>query len=869
MVYRSIWRIAPLLVLGAFAISAPASAVEAHLFSLRFGGEVNETKVNEHNEAGNPHGITETEENICTAASGDKCESGVRGEAEGQLAEPHGIAVNEETGASYIVDRATNRVLEFSSLGSFVLEFGGGVNSKTGAGVCTAAEHEADPEVTCQRGTRGVGPGEFAEPWGIAVDNNGGVLHGDVFVADNENDRVEVFTASGAYLESITGSETPSGGLAHPRSVAIDPGSGELYVADYTHNAVVAFQYSADQAKWVYVSGSQIATAQTDHPLGVAVDGEGDLYVASASTKEVSKFSNTGVFEYTLAGNEAESVAVDVATNDVFVGKKAPGEIRVYGGSSADLVDEFGSQITGEDSFVAVDSLTGAVLDAEESKYDVDVFTADSSVPGVVTEGATAVDETGATLNGSIETFGFASSYWFEYGTSEAYGEDAPATPASIGSTSGRVSQTLTNLAPNTTYYYRLVGEAGYGPQHGAKATFKTLAPPPTITTEPSADVTHTSAMLAGAVNSEGARTEYRFVYIAASECTGGLGAVEKGECGMSMVPSSTGVAEASEPDKPATAVLTGLAPISVYYWDIVASNGTTVYGPAQELVLLPAVQTLGVGEVSDTTSTVYGAVDPPDANTTYRFEYGTSEAYGASLPLRAAETGAVSGFRDVSAELTDLEPGLTYHFRIVASTTSGSAYGDDETFTTPSASTEAYPVAPGAITGATSSITSSSAELTGVVAPRGSNSSYYFEYGSTAYYGAIAPSAAASTGTETTSTSVAQEVTGLVPATTYHYRLVASNAGGSAYGEDKTFTTGLAPTLPTATSPPTSVAATHSTKPKTKTNAQKLHEALKRCHKLESKRSRARCERTARRRYSHSANNKTNRTKSAKGGKK
>jgi hypothetical protein len=98
----------------------------------------------------------------------------------------------------------------------------------------------------------------------------------------------------------------------------------------------------------------------------------------------------------------------------------------------------------------------------------------------------------------------------------------------------------------------------------------------------------------------------------------------------------------------------------------------------------------------------------------------------------------------------------------------------------------------PGVSTSAATSVSYGSATLTGLVNPHGSNTSYYFQYGPTRAYGAQTALADAGAGTATT--KVAVPVGGLLPLTTYHYRLIAVNSGGAATGRDVAFKTAKVP---------------------------------------------------------------------------
>src|SRR5262249_32758175 len=77
---------------------------------------------------------------------------------------------------------------------------------------------------------------------------------------------------------------------------------------------------------------------------------------------------------------------------------------------------------------------------------------------------------------------------------------------------------------------------------------------------------------------------------------------------------------------------------------------------------------------------------------------------------------------------------------------------------------------------------------------PEGSATKYYFEYGTTTAYGSVTPIPSADAGAGTDALSFNAVVTGLKPATTYHYQIVASNVGGTAYGVDRSFKTKVGP---------------------------------------------------------------------------
>jgi len=95
---------------------------------------------------------------------------------------------------------------------------------------------------------------------------------------------------------------------------------------------------------------------------------------------------------------------------------------------------------------------------------------------------------------------------------------------------------------------------------------------------------------------------------------------------------------------------------------------------------------------------------------------------------------------------------------------------------------------APGVSTRSAAKVTPSSATVRGAVNPRDVQTSYNFQYGPTKAYGAATTVIAVGKGTA--AKSVSADLTGLAPATTYHYRVVATSGAGTARGRDRTFKT-------------------------------------------------------------------------------
>jgi hypothetical protein len=98
------------------------------------------------------------------------------------------------------------------------------------------------------------------------------------------------------------------------------------------------------------------------------------------------------------------------------------------------------------------------------------------SAPGVTTQSATAVSSSGATLNGTVNPKLKATTYYFEYGTSTAYGTRTTTASAGGGASTAQVSATVSGLTASTTYHFRLVATNSVGTSYGADSAFTTSA---------------------------------------------------------------------------------------------------------------------------------------------------------------------------------------------------------------------------------------------------------------------------------------------------------------------------------------------------------------------------------------------------------
>jgi hypothetical protein len=196
-----------------------------------------------------------------------------------------------------------------------------------------------------------------------------------------------------------------------------------------------------------------------------------------------------------------------------------------------------------------------------------------------------------------------------------------------------------------------------------------------------------------------------------------------------------------------------------------------------------PTVVTDPASGVKPTSATLNATVNPEGSEVTVCFfEYGTSPVYGSSVPCSSLP-GSGSSPVAVSASITGLTPQTTYDFRIVATNAHGTSYGAERTFLTP-------PNPPTVVTEAASGVTHASAMLNATVNPEGSEVTVcFFEYGTSPVYGSSVPCSSLP-GSGTSPVAVSAGISGLSASTTYHFRIVASNAGGVSAGGDQSFTT-------------------------------------------------------------------------------
>lgn len=414
--------------------------------------------------------------------------------------------------------------------------------------------------------------------------------------------------------------------------------------------------------------------------------------------------------------------------------------------------------------------------------------------PTVTTGAATSVTNVSATLNGTVNPNDPDTSatydYTFSLGTDSNNLSNAGGGSIPGDTNADPVSLPVSGLSPNTTYYFQLcaVNEAD-STDSGCGATQSFQTPDqPAVTLASASAVTSTSATLNGSVDPNGASTSYLFYY----------GTSSHPDCNFysDSIGGSAGNGTSSTPESKS---ISGLSPHTTYYFRLAASNSYGTVCSSSEGSFTTSdkpVVTLGsASSITSTTATLSGTVNPNGDATTYVFVYGTSSSADCTHYSSSSTGGSAGSGTSPTPEsdsISGLSPKTTYFFRLSASNGTGTTCSSTQgSFTTPDKPTVTL--------GSASSVTNTSATLSGSVNPNGAATTYVFHYGtssSATCSGYSGSSTGGSAGSGTGSTPESDSISGLSPKTTYFFRLAATNTyGTTCSGSEGSFTTADAPT--------------------------------------------------------------------------
>jgi hypothetical protein len=486
-------------------------------------------------------------------------------------------------------------------------------------------------------------PSSFTHPTGVAVDQE----TGNVYVTDAGADVVDVFGAeggspAGGAPAQITGLELNSG---EPQEVAVDnscylhkpeqltetttptcktfdPSNGDVYVAEEPAHAIARLKLNPITQE--YEKETLVYHEEEFEPNGVAVDTEGNVYVANYYKEEISEFNSSGV--------EVGKIEQKTVANPAYVAVGAPGVVYVgnyYGGVAKLEVNTSTDAIVKEEALGTVGEGKAVALDSHGNVY-VD----DESLISEYEPSGSLLEEFGA---------GFFNESLFTESQGVAVSDKTGDTYVSNPS----------------------AGDLDvFGPP--------VLLVAPSVTIEPVTPIAQNSATFNGKVNPNGLDTTYHFEDSSDGVHWTSLGQANAGE---------------GESEVPVTQTVSGLTGNTIYHVRLVAhsSAGISISGEETSSTLAgsPEISGTGATGIGATEATLHATIHPEgQATATYSFEYGPTTSYGTTVPYGEGIVGATP--TQVSEQIAGLAPGTTYHFRVIASNGVGTpTTTPDQTFTT------------------------------------------------------------------------------------------------------------------------------------------------------------------------------------------
>ncbi len=432
-------------------------------------------------------------------------------------------------------------------------------------------------------------------------------------------------------------------------------------------------------------------------PEDVAVDdsaslltdpSSGDVYVVNTGHDVIDKFSATGEYLGELKGppseafESVEGVTVDTAGN-VWVW----GTGKYVEGTSIENNDHllFTFDDAAENGFVSLQQTarTGSGTNFPAFVVDTvsnDLFFATNSY------GLLKMSIAGIFLEEEVDGFDFRETKGLAVeGSSGRFYVDAGESVSVFEAGGGQFKLQPTFGSGNLTAGRGLAVDSSTGAVYVADVGSDTVAKftlLPSVATEAPSGLTGTSATLDGTVDPNGeAVTSCEFEY-----------GTEAGVYPNAVPCEQHAVGEGTV-GVPVTARVSGLQQGTIYHFRLAASHATGgfSYGEDEVVPTAPVVGGEWATDVASEGATLNAEIDRNGADTTYYFQYGTSEAYGSTAPLPDGDAGTGLNGAEVNVHVQGLQPGTIYHYRVLASSIAAPqpVLGEDRTFTTQPAGAE------------------------------------------------------------------------------------------------------------------------------------------------------------------------------------
>ena len=474
---------------------------------------------------------------------------------------------------------------------------------------------------------------------------------------------VYIFSSNGEFLEELTEFKAGPGaeGVLTPLNLALGVAvdlAGAVYVSAFDgaeetgeiHKYVPTGSFPEDADN----------TANFPQPnfgrLAVGVGPSAGFIFESEFNGIVRKLdSTTGEVKYVVDPGESVTITIDPATGNLFNATSSTvKELDVSGATEAELLGSFspGAGVSG----VAVDGANNAIYVSRLSNPKIEVWER-VTVPEAVTNPATNITDSSATLNGEVNPNGAPlTACFFEWGTTIAYGniaecEDPDFLGVGEGSALVPVHAEIEDLQAGTTYHFKLVAESIQGTsENDDDEEFQTGGP--ALKDQTVSGVTANGAKVSAQLDPNGEESGFLVEYL--------------DEAAYLENPESdrfNGATKAPIPEREVPATVTGA--------------GNLTEGSAVVSLLSTSAGTFGAGQK------ITGPGIPADTEVLALLTPTELKLSKPATETIEAAALVATGFQPVAQQLSGLDPQSTYHFRVVAKNPSGTAFGPDMAFTT------------------------------------------------------------------------------------------------------------------------------------------------------------------------------------------
>ncbi len=718
--------------------------------------------------------------NVCTSS----CVAGTSSAANAGMNAPQGVAVDQTNGLVYVSDQGNKRIDVFAANGDFQGAFGQNVDATvagTGFEFCPSTD-------TCQAGAS-TNTG-FAGAFGTSLGYPAVAPSGDILVADTANNRVQQFTptiTAGA-VTAVAFTRAFGGGV-------VDGGA----TATATLNSSTSVT-SASTTSGAFAVGQKVTSSDGGIPAGTTITAIG------SSTLTLSQAATTsGAVTLTVApgsGNNSSNNELQTITI-----AKAGGLLSGYYKLKFTSPNPGGATLTsGNISYDASPADVQSTLEALSNIGAGNVTVTSPNPGGAGLGGPYTVEFKGRYADTNVNTLVKANGSPNLKGasakidTTQEGGSAAEVCTAASGDLcqAGLAGTDLGQFSANFPTALA-VDSAGNSYVNGANRVqkFNSAGGSPSSFADAQLSTNPASDPVAVAVNRS---NDHVFV---AKPCNSTIcpnaavsnenRVLEFDNSGASLLDTHASGAAITNLNGMALAQSSGKLYVTTSSFNAAyPNNGAFVLTDT----LVPPLATIDSGSGfthAATTATFTGTVNPVNFTTGWHFEYSTDDVNWTKVPT----SDTALSFTDntahaVSQAVTGLLGSQLYHVRLVATKAFGAGVGtsSETTFTT-----DPGPPVISATAPEWNSIDTTAATVDAGVNPQNQGTAYHVEYVTQADfdqsgYANAQTTAGVGIGNGGADVAASTPLSGLSPATTYHFRFVATNPSGTSDGADSSFTT-------------------------------------------------------------------------------